>query len=183
MPQTESDSSQKEEPSKLPEWLRKGFNDAFSDTLKAILIPVFTVLSCALIGWLLYLNSVVFKIEFEVPAYLWAISVLISMLIVYFNKTRIDRFLRQIKVHEVCGVAWRVNRLRQVIGPLCPKCKSFLVQAKESYHQQVGIAFGMMQGAERLYEYRCSNTRCTFMHESKFSFEQLIENAQAELEL
>jgi hypothetical protein len=182
MPDQGNKFSTKDEPPKLPEWVKKGVNDAFSDTLKTALLPVLIVLSCALASSLLYLNSVVFKIEFEIPAYLWATSVLISILIFYFNKTKIDRFLRQIKVHQLYGVAWRINRARQVVGPLCPKCKSFLIQTVEHYHQQLGIAFGMMQGVERLYAYCCSNTRCLFTHESKLSLEQLIERAQVELE-
>lgn len=171
-PKTESSNKRQ-----APGWLKDGLSASFSDGLKLVLVPIIAVTVLGLLSFLFYLNQVYINIQISVPAYLWGVSFLIAMLVVYWNKPQIDRFLFQIKIHPFQGFLWKINRQRRVVGPLCPKCKSYVVESAN----KKGNAFGMMDGKEKRFDYHCSNPDCKFEHHLEISLEEVIKESQAEL--
>lgn len=145
----------------------------FGEALKPIILPILTSVILVLLGFWIYLNQVYIQIQISIPAFQWALAFLISIMVVAFNKQRIAKFLFGLKTHSFEGVFWKF-KAGNLVGPLCPRCKAFVVSTEDRKNN----AFGMLEGAPKSYTYVCSNPNCAFTLQKEISRDDLIDLAK-----
>ncbi|PWH13755.1 MAG: hypothetical protein DDG60_09845 [Anaerolineae bacterium] len=145
----------------------------FGEALKPIVLPILTAVILVLLGFWIYLNQVYIQIQISIPAFQWALAFLISILVVASNKQRIAKFLFGLKTHSFEGVLWKF-KAGSLVGPLCPRCRAFVVSTEDRKHN----AFGMLEGASKSYTYLCSNPNCGFTLQKEISRDDLIDLAK-----
>ncbi|HAW52081.1 MAG TPA: hypothetical protein DCX54_07120 [Flavobacteriales bacterium] len=155
------DDDTKTQESRTPKWLQDGISGAFSDTIKAILLPFLLVTILAGLGFIFYLNSIYIHFSIDIPAYQIGIGFAIATIIVYFNQKYIRKMFRRYKWRSAHGFLWKNNNRDELSGPYCPICKAHVVEVKTSYEKQIEDGFKIMQGGKTKHIFKCSNPRCT----------------------
>ena len=161
----------------LPRWL----NGSINDSIKAVLVPVLTVLILGLISFLLLLNQTYINISITIPAYRWGFGFVVAIIIVYLLNPKIKQVHRILNFQEVFGLIWKLNWHNKLSGPFCPKCKSHVIQEKGFFQTQMAGAFGITQGIKRQYSYKCSNLTCDFQIALDIPISELITEVTKKL--
>ena len=177
-----SDDSQTAKNKKtLPEWISSAFSKSLTAGFQTFFVPFLIVILISLISFVLYLNQTYIQIRISIPAYRWGIASILAVLIVYANNKNIRKLYAVLKWKEFEGFFWKKTLKAVLVGPVCIKCKSFIVQQKDSYQQQMKIAYSVTQGVKSEYVFRCSNPNCRSTPLIKhYNIETLIANAGRE---
>ncbi|MFZ5904111.1 MAG: hypothetical protein ACOYZ8_11245 [Chloroflexota bacterium] len=177
----DSDTGQDSKPSRPLKWLQDGLSGAISDSIKAVLIPVVSIIVLGLIGILFFLNSTYINITIKFPAYLVGVGFLLSGIITYTNQRLIRRLFRRLKWRRAHHFLWKTNQKDELHGPCCPICKAFVIELKTGYEHQIKDAFKLMSGATVNHKYKCSNPQCKSKTVSlEFDLQTLIQKVQEE---